>query len=219
MKVESKRELAYRSVCEKKHASYFLRSTRAVSRMRRHASEIFQHVKTAAEAVDFLQGDKEVVYGYLLPTLATISTKYNNLIRAGKLVYFWQIISPLLEAVKERFKNFYELKEEVTLSALCPDVKLQWVYALDPINGDAKVAELSEKVRKIISRSAQTIPLTQLYLQATGTNFSTLDAEVKSPHMKTLQSTKRERSTVTTLQTQALTRKCFTSTQHYKSAT
>ncbi|XP_036321538.1 uncharacterized protein LOC118735718 [Rhagoletis pomonella] len=37
MTVESKPELAYCSVCEKKHASYFLRSTGAVSRMRRHA--------------------------------------------------------------------------------------------------------------------------------------------------------------------------------------
>lgn len=128
-----------------------LRRQRSIDYM----EEYMQILKPLAEAVDFLQGDEEMVYGYLLPTLVTISTKYNNLIRAEKLIYFFQIISPLLDAVKERFKNFYELKEEVTdaitASALCPDVKLQWVYALDPVFGDAKVAELSEKVKKIIS--------------------------------------------------------------------
>ncbi|XP_036347256.1 uncharacterized protein LOC118756610, partial [Rhagoletis pomonella] len=112
-------------------------------------------LKPLGDAVDFLQGDKKMVYGYLLPTLATIFTKYNNLIKAERLVYFCQIVSSLTDAIKERFKKYFELKEDVsdaiTASALCPDVKLQWVNALNPEFSDAKVAELSNMVRKIIS--------------------------------------------------------------------
>lgn len=112
-------------------------------------------LKPIAEALDFLQRERGMIYGYLLPTLATIRTKYRKMMLNSPLKVFpLQTVSMLEEFLVKRFPHHFNLTREVNdaivASVLCPSVKLRWISALNPSFNDCKISEISCSVRKII---------------------------------------------------------------------
>lgn len=92
-------------------------------------------LKPIAEAIDFLQGSKGMVYGYLLPTLATIRVQYIKISNSHNNEYISLLSGSVLEAVETRFQNYFNLSEDVNdaiiASVLCPQIKLQWLTLLN----------------------------------------------------------------------------------------
>ncbi|XP_017463906.1 PREDICTED: uncharacterized protein LOC108357330 [Rhagoletis zephyria] len=87
-------------------------------------------MKPFADALDFLQGEKGVFYGTLIPTLVTIKTKIDRIINNGKENYLKQQLIFLQSRLFDRFEKYFTLSSEINdaivAAVLHPEVKLQW---------------------------------------------------------------------------------------------
>lgn len=91
-------------------------------------------MKPIADGLDYLQGDKTIFYGHLLPALFTIKTRLNELKRVKlnqeKLPISVEVISPLINAFQTRFKAELSLDESAKLAVIAavshPEFKLRW---------------------------------------------------------------------------------------------
>ncbi|XP_011312715.1 uncharacterized protein [Fopius arisanus] len=87
-----------------------------------------------AKALNRLQGDVTIGYGWLLPTL--ISTK-NDLIDLEKeyLIYCKPVIKVLLSSLDKRFSNYFTVVDQGKVAAVAtathPKFKLKWLHCLD----------------------------------------------------------------------------------------
>ncbi|XP_036330064.1 uncharacterized protein LOC118742246 [Rhagoletis pomonella] len=119
----------------------------------RYLEEYLQLLQPIADAIQFLQKDNGMVYGFLLPTLATIRSKYRKM-QLTQAMHYLQRVANLLEAdLEKRFHKYFcleEVNDAIVASALCPEVKLRWVRSLNPELTNEKVAEVNELVKSIV---------------------------------------------------------------------
>ena len=116
-----------------------------------YLDEYLELLKPIAEAIDFLQKDEGMLFGYLLPTLATITTKYAKLLMKRATQRFKMIAQGLLNSVKTRFATYFQMESSaemaIVASVLCPTVKCRWVKALD-CNFDSRTEANVLKIAK-----------------------------------------------------------------------
>lgn len=113
--------------------------------------EYLQLLQPIAEAIDFLQKDEGMLFGYLLPSLATIRTKFTKIQLKDGSVYLKTMAAKLMEATNKRFNNFYNLdptaKTAIVASILCPPIKCLWLKSLNPnfdFGTEAEVIQLAK---------------------------------------------------------------------------
>jgi len=104
-----------------------------------YLSEYVQLMKPIAIALDHLQGETNVYYGNLIPTLFSLRIRIQLLKEIPKehnFRYAANLIDPLLKSLEKRFKLFYDLSPEVNEAILAscfhPAFKLRWI----PENND-----------------------------------------------------------------------------------
>ncbi|XP_063534931.1 uncharacterized protein LOC134744914 [Cydia strobilella] len=88
-----------------------------------------------AEALDILQGDKDIFYGILLPTLLSLRRKLIKLTN-GNLIYCQALAIKYLTSVEERFSDFFGLYTPTAITAAIaalsyPRFKDKWFTAID----------------------------------------------------------------------------------------
>ena len=81
-----------------------------------------------SEAIDFLQGEHNTFYGYLLPKIMTIYVKMTKMKEniSSELI---EVVNAIISSQKTRFKALFEVNEMAFLSAtLIPCVKMRWLH-------------------------------------------------------------------------------------------
>lgn len=102
----------------------------------RPAEELFiteycKIMKPLADALDILQGDKNVCIGYLLPTLAVLKTKMNNLKMRPENVLCGDLIKAIIAGIEKRFDELFEDEELIIAAILHPKFKTSWITEKD----------------------------------------------------------------------------------------
>lgn len=67
-----------------------------------YLEEYIQLLQPIAEAIDFLQKDDGMLFGYLLPALATIQTKFGKIQLKDGSGYLKTMVAKLIEATKKK---------------------------------------------------------------------------------------------------------------------
>lgn len=111
-----------------------------------HLEKYMSLLQPIAEGIDFLQGENGIFFGFLIPTLATIKTKYLKILSKDFNNDFAELGWELIKALEKRFEKFFNLDTEamdaVVAAVLCPSVKLKWVEALNSKFGQLKKEEI-----------------------------------------------------------------------------
>lgn len=90
-------------------------------------------VEPIAETLDFLQGEKNIKFGFLLPAYMTLSNKLQKLSQNNEFALNSMAVE-LDEKLRKRFSKYFDLAPEadtaVTAAILTPNVKLNWLSVL-----------------------------------------------------------------------------------------
>ncbi|XP_055921478.1 uncharacterized protein LOC129952713 [Eupeodes corollae] len=146
-----------------------------------YLEEFLMLMKPVAEALDFLQKEKQMLYGFLLPTLATVRNKFRKIKTSNALkVIPADMIGKFEDALLERFTNHFNLTPEVhdaiVASVLCPSIKLKWITALNPDFREMKIVEISSLVRQKINAEVKTATIPEETPEISYFDFSASDA-------------------------------------------
>ena len=119
-----------------------------------YLEEYVQLLQPIAEAIDFLQGDNGMLYGYLIPALATIKTKYAKLQFSDNMHRLKPMVGEMVAAINRRFSDFVNLDNKahiaIVASILCPMVKSRWIKAIDPDVTDVTEAEIIKSAKNAV---------------------------------------------------------------------
>lgn len=106
-----------------------------------YLKEYCKVMKPFAEILDFLQGEQNIYYGMLIPSLVTLKVKTDKLI-SEHLTFLQQVIITLQENLLKRFQQFFNLTEEgydaIVASISHPNVILTWLKAIGYISNTTK---------------------------------------------------------------------------------
>ncbi|XP_050339934.1 uncharacterized protein LOC126766125 isoform X3 [Bactrocera neohumeralis] len=110
-----------------------------------------------AKALDFLQGESNINYGFLIPTLVTLSNRLHKLCRSQELQQLSSLILKMEQRLRERFQPYFMLKPEANIAiaatVLTQSIKMKWVKVLLKLNPE--LPELT--VENITSRVLETL--------------------------------------------------------------
>ena len=80
--------------------------------------------------IDFLRRESNMYFGYLIPSLVTLLTKWRKLTESNVINYLKNHLLELETVLKDRFYNFFVLDETVNdaiaAAVLCPSIKTKW---------------------------------------------------------------------------------------------
>ncbi|EFN60904.1 hypothetical protein EAG_04440, partial [Camponotus floridanus] len=98
-----------------------------------------------AEALDILQGEVDVSYGYLLPTIISAKNKLQKIIDAD-LIYCTALVNLLITSLEKRFSNLLKIVEEGKQAAVAaathPKFKIRWLKCLNETARDNAMAAI-----------------------------------------------------------------------------
>ncbi|XP_049307598.1 uncharacterized protein LOC125777271 [Bactrocera dorsalis] len=107
-----------------------------------------------ARALDYLQGENNVNYGCLIPTLMTLSNRLNKLQNKPEMQQVSSVVAKLKQRLRDRFDAFFTLKPganiALTATVLTPDIKMSWIKVLQRIKPEVTAADISTLVLNTI---------------------------------------------------------------------
>ncbi|XP_075147254.1 uncharacterized protein LOC142221422 [Haematobia irritans] len=103
-----------------------------------------------AQTLDFLQGEVNVKYGCIIPTLLSLSNKLLKLSRKPKVAgEIGSIAVQLEQQLRVRFKIYFTLVPEVNMAiaavVLTPDVKMKWLRIIQKTSPDCTEEQISKR--------------------------------------------------------------------------
>ncbi|TGZ34751.1 Uncharacterized protein DBV15_12852, partial [Temnothorax longispinosus] len=102
-----------------------------------------------AEALDTLQGEVNVSYGYLLPTIISTKNKLQKVINAN-LIYCTALVNLLITSLERRFSNLFKVIEEGKQAAVAaathPKFKIRWLKCLSKTAQDNAMAAIKNGI-------------------------------------------------------------------------
>lgn len=107
-----------------------------------------------AHALDILQGERNIYYGYLIPCIASVTVKLNKL-QKENLHLVEPILKACVDGIQRRFSNFVNLTAEVNdaiiASLTIPKFKFKWLNAFKVKDKSLRsVADLQKVVTNAI---------------------------------------------------------------------
>lgn len=112
-------------------------------------------LKPLATALDILQGEENMYFGYLLPCLGSLYMKFKRMESEGLTV-----AKPILEACREAFERRFQVyfdftsdesKKAIIAAFTIPQFKLRWVNNFK----DFMKEDLNENITKLIAEAVQ----------------------------------------------------------------
>lgn len=126
-----------------------------------------------AATLDFLQKENNLMYGYLIPSLVTLSVKLKKISVSNEVSYLKSVAKQLEKILRERFSNYFNLEEKtaVIASVLCPKIKMKWFNALIQISSinysanDIHKIVITEAIRHLGENGVNINHISELYNQ------------------------------------------------------
>ena len=95
-----------------------------------YLKEFMQIMQPLSLTIDFLQRESNIYFGYLIPSLVTLFTKWRKLSESNTLIHLKNQLKDIETALQERFDKFFVLNESVNdaivAAVLCPSIKTKW---------------------------------------------------------------------------------------------
>ncbi|XP_067626747.1 uncharacterized protein [Eurosta solidaginis] len=112
----------------------FLKVTKFTSKEIEFIEEFCMLLKPIADALEFLQQDTYLYFGYFLPTLITIKVKLKKLHDSRHIKHLHTAAQQMSEALFNRLRKYFEMKREcndaIIAAIVCPAIKMRFVEAL-----------------------------------------------------------------------------------------
>lgn len=110
-----------------------------------------------AQTLDFLQGEDNVKYGCMIPSLLSLGTKLRKLSKKPDILgNMCSIAVKLDERLRERFEAYFTLSPEVDMAlvaaVLTPDVKMNWLRVIQKNKPDCTEEQISKRVIEVICK-------------------------------------------------------------------
>lgn len=120
-----------------------------------YMEEYLKIQRPIAEAIDFLQRENNIYFGFLIPTLATIRNQLRALKNNGNFkILPRKLIELTEESLVRRFETYFDLSSNVDLaiiaSALCPSVKMNWLGAFKPSITETETEIINKRIKNKI---------------------------------------------------------------------
>ncbi|CAH0563140.1 unnamed protein product [Brassicogethes aeneus] len=133
--------------------------------------EYIQIMKPLAETLDFLQGEENTYYGYLLPSIVSMRTKMQKLKLSNEIEQLLRPLDFIIDSIDRRFAFLLTLKKEsrtaVIAAVLCPRFKIRWynVFKNTEISTTSKEIQswVIEAIEASISEAGFKTPEKQIY--------------------------------------------------------
>ncbi len=109
-------------------------------------NEFLKVMGPVAEALDYLQGEKFMYLGYLVPTIKSLMRLLGE--RHDQVLTCKPLARALLKGVRERFSSQLEDKQMIVAAIYLPVFKLDWLHA-DPEAQTSGKAHLLEEMKAI----------------------------------------------------------------------
>lgn len=90
-------------------------------------------MKPLAETLDFLQGDQNTYYGYLLPSIISMYTKLEKIKLSGEIRQLSKPLEYILDSIRQkRFKDLFTLKSKMAVIVAVTSLrfKMRWFSGL-----------------------------------------------------------------------------------------
>ncbi|XP_011184223.2 uncharacterized protein LOC105213237 isoform X2 [Zeugodacus cucurbitae] len=91
-------------------------------------------LKPIADAVEFLQQDNYLYFGYFLPTLITIKVKLKKIHESRHIKHLHTVAQQMSDALLRRLRNYFEINtafnDALIAAVVCPAIKMRFVEAL-----------------------------------------------------------------------------------------
>lgn len=125
-----------------------------------YIEEYLKIQRPIAQAIDFLQGENNIYFGFLIPTLATIRNQLRVLKNNITFKILPQNLIELTEkSLVKRFEPYFELSSKVDFaiiaSALCPSVKMNWLTSLKPSITDTETEIINKRIKNKIDAEVE----------------------------------------------------------------
>uniref|UniRef100_A0ABD2WD16 Uncharacterized protein n=1 Tax=Trichogramma kaykai TaxID=54128 RepID=A0ABD2WD16_9HYME len=117
-----------------------------------HIREYLLWNEPLAKCIDKLQGEDNMYYGYVLPTLLNLRLKWKNLLQGNKLtITSKMVLREMMAHLETRFADFFEIEnagKEAALAALMhPKFKASWMYLLEETEQSKVLSLLRSLIR------------------------------------------------------------------------
>lgn len=118
--------------------------------------EFVKVLKPLALALDILQGDTNIYFGYAIPTIASMRIKVEKL-KNLKLKYFATVVDDLLLAISKRFEEYLTFKNKHAMLAAIsnPAFKMRWIVLFK-----AQEPQISEDLKRMFISACEELTLT-----------------------------------------------------------
>lgn len=97
-----------------------------------YLQEYMNVMSPIAHTIDFLQGEKEMLFGFLSPAISSLCTKLCTVKEQCR--FLKNVTEDLVESLKKRFSYIFNeddfMKDTVLASTLHPNIKLKWLSGL-----------------------------------------------------------------------------------------
>ncbi|XP_031327979.1 uncharacterized protein LOC116159179 [Photinus pyralis] len=119
--------------------------------------EYLKVLKPLASALDILQADTNIYYGFVIPTIASLKIKLEKLKVEG-LRYLSSTVNDLLISISRRFREYLTFQnEDAILAAVShPAFKMRWVTLF---KGERDLSQVSENIKRLFVRAVEELTL------------------------------------------------------------
>lgn len=135
-----------------------------------YLEEYVKVMKPIADAIDYLQGEKTMFFGYFLPALLSIKVKMRRL-ENEQLKYLSNVNKCLQKSLIKRFQKYFSLESEawdaVVAAIVIPDVKLKFFKTLM----ETAVSHTEEEAKRMLGQYAHEF-FQELNVERSGTSSS-----------------------------------------------
>ncbi|XP_049301829.1 uncharacterized protein LOC109579797 isoform X2 [Bactrocera dorsalis] len=115
-----------------------------------YLEEYAKLMRPIAEAIDFLQGEKTMYFGYFIPTIVTLRIKLRRL-EPASFKYLSEISEKMQIALLKRFEKYFLIQSDawdaVIAAISVPDIKLRFLKALL----ETATTQTEEEVKKMFN--------------------------------------------------------------------
>lgn len=127
-----------------------------------------QILKPLATALDILQGESNTYFGFLLPTLISLSNKWRKMkanFQGPRYFSANLILNACIDALHKRFASIFQLewKEAIIAAASFPKFKICWYNALKTVSSVSHITllDLDSLKQMVISEAESLMPISE----------------------------------------------------------
>lgn len=116
-----------------------------------YLEEYSKIMRPLANTIDFLQSEKGMYFGYLMPAILSLLSKLEDAKIACRMLR--PLVVSIITSVKTRFSYIFDINNDVVVaSVLNPNIKLKWMAGMERHGSPVSVEDIKTLIKTKVSR-------------------------------------------------------------------